>query len=157
MSKSLLWATGSHLNDDFLKMVWNRDQQTIALRSNLAHHLLLYPLQSWAPLQQSSTESQEDQDVPHCPYFSLCSQHLPPQPMAAPYCCTKPVIAETFTLGTPLLVTSGHLALESQYSCWGLRKSPHLCLATRLSLQNSSGREKGVQGSVCSWSRTWIW
>lgn len=57
MSRSLLWATRSQFQYDFQETVHNRDQQTTALESNLAYHLFLYPLQSGAQLQQSSTVS----------------------------------------------------------------------------------------------------
>lgn len=87
-------------------------------------------------------------DVSLCPYFSLCSQHLPAQPVASPSSCTGPVPVATFTLGTLLLVTSGHLALESQARCQGIRTSLHLCPATQTEFTKFFRRREGSTG-IC--------
>lgn len=135
-------------NGDFWEMMDNRDHWTMALGSNLdtacfctsccqGHHSSSLAL--WAV-------ETKNLDAPLCPYFSLCSQHLPPKPMAAPYCCTGPEPVATFTLGTPLLSTSRHPALESQSGCLGLRKSPHLCPATEIEFAKLFRRRKGSMG-----------
>lgn len=134
MSRSLLWATGSQFQYDFQETVHNRDQQTTALESNLAYHLFLYPLQSGAQLQQSSTVSHggQVQMFPFFPYFSctpstcLLSQWL--HLIAAQELCQLP--PSHWALLCWQLLGTKHCSLS--LCVRDSKKSSHFCPASQI-------------------------